>query len=148
MKYARYIILLVIFISITVYFNSNSDKKWEDLDKYLDNNVLFEGVVMNVKQSNNHAFGIIQLKLTKSNIKEFNKVIKEGIYPYRIKGDVGELYTAIPDGLKKFDFFIVDSNSHKYKFEYKKERKIYNSVIYIIIDTYDIDFVKDNTIFR
>lgn len=99
----RYIVLGVIFICMIVYFKNQSDKKWESLDKYLDNDVFFEGIVANIKQSDNHSFGIIQLKLTKSSVEEFDKVIKEGIYPYKIKGNVAELYTSIPDGFQNLD---------------------------------------------
>lgn len=42
MKYIRFIVLGVIFICMIVYFKNQSDKKWESLDKYLDNDVFLK----------------------------------------------------------------------------------------------------------
>lgn len=61
---------------------------------------------------------------------------------------MAELYTSIPDGLQNLDTFIIDSKSHSYKFEYRKDKTSYNSLIYIITDTFDINFVKTHTMFK
>ncbi|WP_394664868.1 hypothetical protein [uncultured Chryseobacterium sp.] len=117
-------------------------------EQYLKNNVEFEGYVTGFEQSNYHAFGVIHLKLTKSNVQKFNKTIKNNIYPYRIQGTIAELYTTIPDGLQKLDVYKVSSNTHQYTITYKSNNKSYTSDLYTIKDPYNIDFVKENTIFK
>jgi hypothetical protein len=56
-------------------------KQQEKYDKYLRNNIEFEGLITDIKRTRNHAFGIIQLKLTKSNVKYFRDSVQEGIFP-------------------------------------------------------------------
>jgi hypothetical protein len=58
------------------------------------------------------------------------------------------LYTEIPDGLQKSDTYIVNSNTRTYSFTEKIDNKSYTSELYIIIDPYNIDFVKEHTVFK
>ncbi|SIT19092.1 hypothetical protein [Chryseobacterium gambrini] len=148
LKYLWYIILLALFVVFIIYYNKSSDVAMKQSEQYLKNNVEFEGYVTGFEQSNNHAFGVIHLKLTKSNVQKFNKTIKNNIYPYRIQGTIAELYTTIPDGLQKLDVYKVSSNTHQYTITYKSNNKSYTSDLYIIKDPYNIDFVKENTIFK
>ncbi|GJN58630.1 hypothetical protein ELAN_21850 [Elizabethkingia anophelis] len=148
MKYLKYLILFSFFIGVIIYYNKRSDIAMKQSAEYLRNNVEFEGYVTGFEQSNNHAFGIIHLKLTKSNISEFNKIIDQGIYPYKIKDGMAELYTSIPEGLQKNDIYIINSNRHKYSFIDKTQKNTYISDLFIITDSFDIDFVKKNTEFK
>lgn len=148
LKYLKYVILLAFLVVIIIYYNKSSDAEMKQSAEYLRNNVAFEGYVTGFEQSSNHAFGVIHLKLTKSNIQEFNKTLKRGIYPYRIKGNVAELYSEIPDGLQKFDMYIVNSNTHTYSFIKKTDNKSYTSELYVIVDPYNMDFVKEHTMFK
>lgn len=140
--------LFIACVAIMLYITRTESKEVIKRDSILNNNVKFSGFVIDYKQSDNHAFGIIQLQLTNTNIKEFNKTLENKIYPYRIHENIAELYVTIPDGLQHSDVYNVDSNSHKYIFESKKRDKKYTSEIHIIEDSYNVDFVKENTIFK
>ncbi|MCJ7932442.1 MAG: hypothetical protein MUW56_02095 [Chryseobacterium sp.] len=146
LKYLWYIILLGFFVAIIIYYNKSSDIATKQSVQYLRNNVEFEGYVTGFEQSDNHAFGVIHLKLTKSNTQEFNKVIKEGIYPYRIKGDIAELYCTVSVDRKKGD--IVKLVSEEQIVYYNPQNSKEEGSIFIITDPYNIDFVKEHTVFK
>ncbi|MGI9581926.1 hypothetical protein ACR1PO_11985 [Chryseobacterium sp. RRHN12] len=146
LKYLWYIILLGFFVAVIIYYNKSSDIATNQSVQYLRNNVEFEGYVTGFEQSNNHAFGVIHLKLTKSNTKEFNKVIKGGIYPYRIKGDIAELYCTVSVDRKKGD--IVKLISEEQIVYYNPQNSKEEGSIFIITDPYNINFVKEHTVFK
>lgn len=146
LKYLRYVILLGVLVAVVIYYNRSSDVAMKKSSEHLHNNVEFEGYVTGFEKSDNHAFGIIHLKLTKSNTPEFNKVIKEGIYPYRIKGDIAELYCTVSVERKKGDIVKLISNEQTvyYNPQYSKEE----GSVFIITDTYNIAFVNEHTAFK
>lgn len=146
LKYLWYIILLGSFVAVIIYYNKSSDVAMKQSAKHLQNNVEFEGYVTGFEQSDNHAFGVIHLKLTKSNTREFNKVIKEGIYPYRIKGNIAELYCTVSVERKKGD--IVKLISEEETVYYNPQNSKEEGSIFIITDPYNIDFVKEHTVFK
>jgi hypothetical protein len=146
LKYLRYVILLGFLVAVVIYYNRNSDVAMKKSSEYLHNNVEFEGYVTGFEQSDNHAFGVIHLKLTKSNTPEFNKIIKNGIYPYRIKGDIAELYCTVSVERKKGD--IVKLVSNEQKIYYNPQDSKEEGSLFIITDTYNIAFVKKNTMFK
>lgn len=140
-------IIAFLFFAFVVYVNLSQDKKQKEMsDKYLHNNVEFEGIVTGFQQSGNHEFGVFQLKLTKSNVQEFNDSLKEGIFPYRIKGDIAEVYASIAYYRKLNDTLKVVSNNHLIYFNpsFSKE----TTDIEIITDQLNRDFVKENTVFK
>lgn len=146
MKYLRYIILLIVFISMVFYCNRQSDKKTKNSDDLLNNSIVFEGTITKFQASTNHAFGIIQLKLIRSSIKEFDKEIKEGIYPYKIKGDTAELYCTVSIERKLGDLVKFVSKDHTIYFNPQNSKD--EGSLFIITDPYNISFVKENTVFK
>lgn len=146
MKYTRYIILTVIFIGIVIYFNRQSAIEKRISNNHLTNNIVFEGITTNLQRSNNHSFGVIELKVTKSNVKNFDKISERGIYPYRIKGNLAELYCTISIERKVGDLVKVISNERTIYYNSGKDNE--EGSIYIMTDNYNVDFVKDNTIFK
>jgi len=146
LKYLWYVILLGFLIAVVIYYNRSSDVAMKKSSEYLHNNVEFEGCVTGFEQSDNHAFGVIHLKLTKSNTPEFNKIIKNGIYPYRIKGDIAELYCTVSVERKKGD--IVKLVSNEQTIYYNPQDSKEEGSLFIITDTYNIAFVKKNTMFK
>ncbi|MBT2620782.1 hypothetical protein [Chryseobacterium sp. ISL-6] len=152
MKYLRFFIVFIVFATIVIFFKKTGAKEDIRLNNVLNNNVELNGYVTNIKQSRNHAFGIIQLRLTHSSIKEFNKslndTVKNGIYPYRIEGSLAELYTIIPGGINEGDSVRLKScekNSHYYNVQTKQSSEGY---IWVVANSTDIDFVKENTMFK
>jgi len=145
-KYLWYIVLLGCFVAVIIYYNKSSDTTIKQSERYLRNNIEFEGYVIGFEQSDNHAFGVIHLKLTKSNTQEFNKVIKKGIYPYRIKGDIAEVYCTVSVERKRGD--IVKLISEAQTVYYNPQNSKEEGSIFIITDPYNIDFVKKHTIFK
>jgi len=110
MRYVIYIVLLIGFIFMIFYDNQKSKKEILKSNEFLNNNVLFEGVVARIQKSTNHAFGIIMLKHVRSNVDEFRKQIKGGLYPYRFSGDTVELYCTVSVDRKLGDSVKVVSN--------------------------------------
>ena len=151
MKYLRFIVLFVVFIGMIIYVNKVDAEDSNRINKALNNNVRFEGYIVDIKQSNNHAFGIIRLELTESSTGEFDKKIndtlKNGIYPYRIKGTQAELYTVIPDGIDEEDIVKLKSNEKNCHYYNVKTKQNSEGDIWMITNDTDIDFVKENTIF-
>lgn len=93
-NWIRFPILICLFIVMVIFINKQSEELAKERDKVLNNNVEFRGYVIDLRISNNHAFGIIQLKLTESSVNIFNDSLKNGIYPYKIVGDIAELYVV------------------------------------------------------
>lgn len=146
LKFLRYVVLLGFLVAVVIYYNRSSDVAMKKSSEYLHNNVEFEGYVTGFEQSDNHAFGVIHLKLTKSNTPEFNKIIKNGIYPYRIKGDIAELYCTVSVERKKGD--IVKLVSNEQTIYYNPQDSKEEGSLFIITDTFNIAFVKKNTMFK
>lgn len=113
---------------------------------YLCDNVLFYGVIMNIQKSTNHAFGIITLKILNSSVHEFNKQIKGGIYPYRITGDKAELYCTVSVDRKLGDSVKVVSKDSVIYFNPQKSKE--KGSLYIVTSPYNIEYVKEHTIFK
>lgn len=112
----------------------------------MNNNVIFKGYVIDYRVSNNHRFGIIQLKLTESSVNIFSDSLQNGIYPYKIFGDIAELYTTIGD-LDYNDTITVKSKSQKIIYEATREYPKYVSELNVIEDSENIKFVKKKTFF-
>lgn len=146
MRYLRYTILLAFLVIAVIYYNKSANVAMKQSTEYLHNNVEFEGYVTGFEQSNNHAFGVVHLKLTKSNTQEFNKTLKKGIYPYRIKGDIAELYCTVSVERRKGDIIKLVSNEQTIYYNPKNSKE--EGSIFIIVDPYDIDFVKEHTVFK
>lgn len=143
----RFPIMICLFIIMGICININDAENAEKRDKVLNNNIEFKGYVIDLRTSNNHAFGIIQLKLTESSVNIFNDSLKNGIYPYRIVGNIAEIYTTIPADIDYYDTISVKSKSHEINFEATKSHKKYTSELYVVEDSENIKYVKKKTLF-
>jgi hypothetical protein len=117
-------------------------------NRILKNDLSFRGTVLSVKKSNNHNFGILLLQLDTTNKSRFVDTLKAGIFPYRLQNGLGEIYMHVADGVQKGDEIIIDSNKQKAYYYLKAERKHYEESISLINYSGDIQFVRNNTIFR
>jgi hypothetical protein len=141
MRYLVYAILLIgIFYSI-FYYNQKSGEKTIKLNDSLNNNVLFEGVVVRIHKSTNHT-----LEHVRSSVDEFNKQINGGIYPYRVTGDSAELYCTVSVGRKLGDSIKVVSNDLTIYYNPQKSKE--KGSLYVITDPYNIEYVEENTVFK
>lgn len=145
-NWIRFPILISLFIIIVISVNINGSEDAKNRDKVLNNNVIFKGYVIDYRVSNNHRFGIIQLKLTESSVNIFSDSLQNGIYPYKIFGDIAELYTTIGD-LDYNDTITVKSKSQKIIYEATREYPKYVSELNVIEDSENIKFVKKKTFF-
>ncbi len=144
MRYLKYVILLILFVVFFLWLHKNDDRVRTQEQKLLHNDVTFTGEVVSIKISHNHSFGIIFLKLGKSNTNRFDKSIVKGKFPYRIYGTSAELYTHIPDGIAVGDVVSVISNRGTAIYSYKNPKQQYEGFINIIMDPNDIEFIKGN----
>ncbi|MCO5945713.1 hypothetical protein [Mucilaginibacter flavidus] len=146
MKYLKYIILLLIFMSL-VFLSRKNDKKQEIKDAHLlHNGIKFTGKVTGIKTSQNHAFGIILLELKNTNTPKFTKSTSTIEFPYKIFGDNAELYTRVPDGLTVGDLVSVNSDLVTATYFYVAEKEPHEGFINIIHDSTDIEFIHENKI--
>ncbi|MFP3591982.1 hypothetical protein [Chryseobacterium sp. SIMBA_038] len=125
---------------------SCSIKNEEIPEKEMKNNVEFVGNIISFQKSSNHAFGIIRLKIIKKNIKNFDEILDKGIYPYKIKDKIAELYCTVSVDRKVGETVKVVSNDGVVYYNPSNSRE--EGSLFIIDDPYNIDFVKMNTIFR
>lgn len=127
-------------------------KKAEDntmiYSKMLHNNIKFEGEILNFRRSNNHGFGIIYLKVLKSNTSIFEKKISSNlIYPYIINDSLAEVYTYISTVRANGEIVSVDSDRRRVT--YSGGNKIDTiSGINMITESPDIEFVEKYTHFK
>lgn len=147
-KAFKMIILIILFIVVLLFWGIISTDEGIKRDKVLDNNVEFKGYVNDLRTSNNHRFGIIQLKLTESSVNMFIDSLENGIYPYKIIGDVAEIYTTVPADLDYNDTITVRSKSHEIEFESTKNHPKYISELHVIEYSGNIDYVKEKTLFE
>ncbi|UIR57746.1 hypothetical protein LZQ00_07960 [Sphingobacterium sp. SRCM116780] len=153
MKNFRHIVRIftVFVISYLIYYNFQlSKKEIAKSNRLLHNNVAFEGIIVRIQRSNNHAFGIIELKLIKCNVNDFYKSIVhnefKGIYPYRIKNDLAELYTTISNDIKVDDSVKVVSND--LTIYYNLQKGYEEGSLYMISEGSDLNYVRENTTFK
>jgi len=146
MRYLLYIVLLICFFYSIFYINQRSDKETARLNNSLNNSVSFEGIAIRIQKSTNHSFGIITLKDVRSSVSEFNKQIKGGIYPYRINGDTAELYCTISADRKLGDSVKVISKDLTIYYNPQKSNE--EGSLYILTDPYNIEYIKENTVFK
>jgi hypothetical protein len=148
MRYLRYIILIALFIGMVLWLNKCDDEAIEQSQKVLHNGIKFSGEVINTKVSNNHAFGIIYLKLKSTNTTRFIKSAPKAEFPYRIDGDKAELYTTIGDGLAPGDSISVISDSVTATYYYVKSKEKYEGSIEVIKDPFNIEFINENQLIK
>ncbi len=140
--------MFIVLVGMIIYLKKTGTQEYAKKNEVLDNDVNFSGHVIAVKQSNNHAFGIIILKIIQSNVNNFNDKLKNSIYPYRIQENIAELYTIIPDGIQEGDIVNLKSKEKNSHFYYVKTKQKSEGYIWVITEPLDIDFVKENTIFK
>ncbi|CAI9679225.1 hypothetical protein HZQ11_00035 [Elizabethkingia anophelis] len=145
MKYLRFIVLFIIFIVIVMFLTKKGTGYAIERDKVLQNKIIVNGIVTNIKVSNNHNFGILTLNIVNSNIKEFKSQLSRGIYPYKIQGKVAEIYSYIPAGISKGDKVELNSDEQKCHYYYVKTKEKFEGSIKVITDLTDINFFQENT---
>lgn len=135
---------LVLIVTVLAYKSAQKDILRDDI--LIRNGIVISGIVVDYKISNNHDFGILQLKVTDSNSSSFNYKSDDFLYPYKIKDSVAEIYTHISTIQKGFKI-ALNSN--------EKTIKIYNDndflqelEIAMIYEETDMNFVRKNTIFK
>ncbi|PWS29290.1 hypothetical protein DHW03_05590 [Pedobacter yonginense] len=122
-------------------------KKNAPLDKLLINHVYLTGTVVSYDKSTNHSFGIVRVKVGKSNVENIDFSKSDFLFPYRVKKNYAELYGYIPPEIKVGQTIILDSNQKSVKF-YQNDSLLTRFGIYITNDERNIVYVRENTRFR
>jgi len=146
MKYLRFVILFLGFIGVMIYLTATGSEEYEEKNKVLKNGIIFEGVVTDIKISNNHGFGILTVNVLSSTVKNFSKKIDRGIFPYQIKGNQAEIY--LPIFIQRQIGDSVKLVSDKQIIYYKGKKSKDEGEVYIITESIDIDFVEKHTMFK
>jgi len=135
--------IVLIFVLLAALFALNiwkSEKKKSN--NLMQNGVVFTGKILNLNASNNHAFGVIKLKIKETNSQNF--INSNIIYPYQIKDSIAEVYHIITYNIHKGMIVKVDSNKQKVFF-FDSDSLIYSSDLTIITDDMDKNFVLNNS---
>jgi len=146
MKYLRFIIIFVLFAGLVILLTQTGAKEYAEKNKVLRNGVTFEGVVTDIKRSNNHSFGILSVNISKSNVNDFSAKPEEGIYPYQIREKQAEIY--LPVFVQREVGDSVKLISDQEIVYYKGQKSSDKGEVYIITESEDIDFVKQNSSFK
>lgn len=150
LKYNKSIVIIVFlclifflfFVIVTV-----SKKEIAKNDTLIKNNIEFSGIITNLNISQNHAFGILRLKVLNTNKKIFKAISGNIVYPYAIENSIAEVYTQIPiPEIKKGYKVVVNSNKKTITF-YEKDKFLYEWEISLIQEDLDIKYIEQNTIF-
>lgn len=141
--------ILLGFVAIIVMVVYQSSKKeLQTNGKLITNNIAFSGVITNLNVSENHAFGILQLKILETNNNSYNFKAQNYIFPYQIKDSIAEIYTHISTLEIKKGYRAVVNSNNKTITVFDGAKLLYEWDIYIVKDETDINFVKENTIFE
>ncbi len=138
--------MFIVFVGMVIYFKKTGTEEYAEKNKVLKNGVIFDGIVTDIKISRNHSFGILTLDIANSNVKNFSKKLKEGIYPYQIKDKQAEIYLPIFTERQIGDSVKLISDKEIIYYNGKKSKD--EGEVYIITNPTDIDFVKENTMFK
>ncbi|TDP58642.1 hypothetical protein [Flavobacterium dankookense] len=141
------LILISLFFTFIYFVNKSSNVEVKKNKELMKNNIEFSGIITNINISNNHAFGIMQLKIDKTNKAKFNPIADDKLFPYAINDSIAEIYHFIPLELKKGYKAIIKSNSKIISF-YDKDKFLFEWEISIISSETDKKFVKENTIIK
>ncbi len=146
MRYLKFIILFLGFVGMMIYLTATGSEEYEEKNKILKNGIIFEGIVTDIKISNNHGFGILTINVLDSTVKNFSKKLDKGIFPYQIEGNQAEIY--LPIFLQRQIGDSVKLVSDKQIIYYKGKKSKDEGEVYIITETTDIDYVEKNTMFK
>ncbi|ADQ18104.1 hypothetical protein Lbys_2436 [Leadbetterella byssophila DSM 17132] len=140
LKVMYWLFLVSFTVWIVQWCSRKSDEKTSESLEKLKNDVEFSGIVKNKFLSNNHGFGVVELRIIKSNVDYFN----QENFPYRIEKGTGELYSIV-SSVDIGDTIRVVSNESSFYFNY--ENRNVKGEIYMI-GPLDIGYIKKNTIFK
>lgn len=150
LKFLGLIIGISIFSLFMVNYFDSSKKETIRSDRLMNNNLIFEGVVIGMQSSTNHSFGILEIKVLKTNRPNFSETITDeeggGIYPYKIKNGIAELYCTVSTQRKIGDYVKVVSNDKTIYYNPTKSNE--QGSLYIINKGYNLNYVTENTKFK
>jgi len=138
--------MFIVFAGMVIYLKKTGTEEYAEKNKVLKNGVIFEGIVTDIKISRNHSFGILTLNIANSNVKNFSKKLEAGIYPYQIKDKQAEIYLPIFTERQIGDSVKLISDKEIIYYNGKKSKD--EGEVYVITNPTDIDFVKENTMFK
>lgn len=121
-KHKYTIVVLIILVPIFFVIQNNKWGKEKKIsDRLIANGIKFSGIITDLKMSRNHEFGIIELRVIKSDTSKFLPSINERMFPYAINDSIAEAYDSVTYVLKKGDSVEVDYNEKVIKFFHKNE---------------------------
>jgi hypothetical protein len=143
----KLLIKLLVFICMVIVIFKCSSKEVEELNKVLDNGIVFSGKVIDTKISSNHCFGIAVIKLDSSNVKEYAKFSDEYLFPYRIKDSIAEVYCYLSEEDKGNRIKVVSNNKKIYIYNNVKSNPNFTT-LFINTSERNLKYVKKHTIFK
>lgn len=144
----RRLAILLFALSIIVYvWYRISSKGYAEADLLLTNHVRFSGRIIGYNKSDNHAYGIIKIKVTAANTRVYIDSISSRLFPYKMKGDYAEFYGYIPVSVKVGYVVLLDSDARMMKI-YDNNNFVAESDVRISSDSDNLAFVKQHTLFK
>jgi hypothetical protein len=146
MKYSRFVILFALFIGMVVLVNRYEKEELRKSNVLLTNNVEFEGHITGFDRSGNHDFGVIRIKVMKSNVQEFNRSQQDTFFPYRIKGNLAEIYCIADYTSNNGDSIRVVSNEQTIYFNPQNSKE--QGDLYLISEPLNLRYIQKHTVFK
>jgi hypothetical protein len=147
MKIKGFVVLLFLLGIVVFTWYKIGSKSYAESDKLLTNHVRFSGTIMSFQKSDNHAYGIIVIKLTDTNTKEFENDTIPGIFPYKVKGEYAEFYGYIPASIKVGNTVLLDSDKRIMNI-YDNNTLLTATDVGVSSETENVLFVKQHTMFK
>ena len=141
---------ILVFLVVTVFFGwfiHIENKRQQEIDKIglEDLNLQLTGIVDTVIEGNNyHGYGIIRLKIIKSNLKEYDPCLKQPFYFCIIRDGIAEIYEHT--FVSKVDTVFIDTK--KKIMSYTEDGKKVTGSISINADEDYYNYIRKKTIFQ
>ncbi|MDJ1503643.1 hypothetical protein [Xanthocytophaga agilis] len=149
-RVASILTLLTLLMLAFRQYDKSATRETRKRAKHLENNIVFEGRIIDFAQSNNHAFGLIRIQVSKSNVKQFHQSLRAGRvlpdtmwYPYRIQDNIAEIYSTISNR-KVGEMVKVISNQQTIYYNPSTSKE--TGALSMITYSRDIDFIKEHTV--
>ena len=141
---------MVLGLALIMYvkYTADADNR-RIIEKPLRNHVAFTGQVLAFNISGNHSFGIIKIKVVKSNKSKVIVLYKNKniLFPYRIEGGYAEFYGYISLDIKINQTVKLNSDEKLMVF-YDRDLKLAKTNVFVTSEKQNIAFIKENTSFK
>lgn len=143
------IAFIALFVCMVIFTERSQSKRYALINNTMLNHFSIEGRVNKVSASNNRSFGIIQITIDSIYAGNYiDTPLKNGIYPYKVRNHIAEIYTEVPNDIQKGDRLSVKSDKMTVYYHLKADNRSEQNDLWINIDPTNIEFVNEHSSFN